>query len=680
MTFSQEANPANEGNAVRETLARVFGHGEFRRHQEDVCRAVVAGRDVLLVMPTGAGKSLCYQLPGLVRGGVTLVVSPLIALMEDQVGKLQALGLRAERIHSGRDRAASRDVCRRYLDGDLDFLFIAPERLRVAGFVPMLAKRTPGLVAIDEAHCISQWGHDFRPDYRLLAEGILPLRPAPVIALTATATPHVQTDIATQLNLVDPILSIHGFRRTNLAIEVLERAPSDRPAIIAEILREPGRRPAIVYAGTRKVAEALAGSLSEFFPAAAYHAGLDASTRDDLQRNFLGGSLDVMVATVAFGMGIDKADVRTVVHAALPGSLEGYYQEIGRAGRDGAPSRAILVQSFVDERMQGFFVDRDYPPVEVVSAIYTEIAKGPLTLEAIARRSRLGTPEVIEKAIEKLWLHGGIKANDDDTLEATDAPWSPAYTAQRQHRCSQISFVRRYIDAPRCRMIQLVRYFGDNEDEPCGHCDICAPDECVAQKHRAAGSEELDAARALLALLAECTSVATGQLFRRYQEGQGSMDRRSFEHVLGGLVRSGKVRIDEASFVNKDGELITFQRARMADGETAAIDSLFVVRASAASREKRGEKKAPKKTPRKASAGPDADVPAHVLDALKRWRKAEAQRHGLPAFRILSDKVLEGVASMAPSSEAELLQVKGLGLNLVRKHGEALLAVLRDAG
>jgi DNA topoisomerase-3 len=663
-------------DALRDTLARVFGHGAFRRHQEEVCRGVAEGRDALVVMPTGAGKSLCYQLPGLVRGGVTLVVSPLIALMEDQVGKLQALGLRAERIHSGRDRLASREVCRRYLAGELDYLFVAPERLRVPGFVPMLAKRTPALVAIDEAHCISQWGHDFRPDYRLLAESVASLRPAPVIALTATATPHVQDDIVAQLGLVDPQLSIHGFRRTNLAIEVIERAPSERAAIIAETLSPEERRPAIVYAATRKVAEELAEELSEHFPVAAYHAGLDASRRDDLQRAFLGGDLDVMVATVAFGMGIDKADVRTVVHAALPGSLEGYYQEIGRAGRDGLPSRAILIQSFVDEHTHGFFIDRDYPPTDVVRAIYKELERGPVTLEALAQKSRLGTPEVIEKAVDKLWLHGGVKANDDDTLEATEHAWAPAYEAQRKHRRDQMAHVRRYVEAPRCRMVQLVRYFGDDEDEPCGHCDVCAPDACVGQKHRDAGPEELEAAQRIVATLAQATSMATGALFRRYQEEGGAMDRRSFEHVLGGLVRSGKVRVEEATFTNKEGERVTFQRARLADGASLEVGAFSVVRAGARAPKRRDrERKAPA---RRSTPAVGHDAPAHVMDALKRWRKLEAQRRGVPAFRILTDKVLEGIAVIDPSSEAELLQVKGLGLTLVRKHGEALLAVLRD--
>lgn len=281
--------------ALNALLQTTFGHGSFRANQEAVCEASTAGRDVLLVMPTGAGKSLCYQLPAVARGGTALVISPLIALMDDQAAKLSALGLRVARIHSGLSRDDSRQACRDYLDGKLQFLFIAPERLRVPGFPEMLGRRKPALIAIDEAHCISAWGHDFRPDYRTLGEHLPSLRPAPVIALTATATPTVQRDIVAQLRLGDPALFIHGFRRHNLAIEVVELSKPRRNAFVVNLLKPEAARPAIVYAPSRKSAEELASLLGK--GAAAYHAGLDPATRDRVQTAFLSGKIDTVVAS-----------------------------------------------------------------------------------------------------------------------------------------------------------------------------------------------------------------------------------------------------------------------------------------------------------------------------------------------------------------------------------------------
>ena len=456
-------------------LHETFGFPAFRANQEAVCRAATDGRDVLLVMPTGAGKSLCYQLPAIARGGTALVISPLIALMDDQANKLSAMGLRVARIHSGLSREDARQACRDYLDGTLQFLFIAPERMRVHGFPEMLAKRKPSLIAIDEAHCISAWGHDFRPDYRTLGDFLPSLRPSPIIALTATATPTVQKDIANQLNLQSPALFIHGFRRDNLAIEVVEMSKPRRPEFAVKLLSDKANRPAIVYAPSRKSAEELASMLGA--NASAYHAGLDPSTRERVQRHFLSGKLEIVVATIAFGMGIDKADVRTVIHIALPGSVEAYYQEIGRAGRDGLPSRTILLHSFADRKMHDFFLERDYPPpteLSRVAAVLTEDFQMP---DLLRQRLRMDA-ESFDNAAQKLASQGAAVIDIEGNVRGTGSTtWRKGYDTQVAFRKSQIDRMAQFAEQLQCRMTALIRHFGDTADgtRPCGHCDFCDP-------------------------------------------------------------------------------------------------------------------------------------------------------------------------------------------------------------
>jgi DNA topoisomerase-3 len=682
------------GASLEDLLHTTFRLPSFRPYQEAVCRAVVEARDVLLVMPTGAGKSLCYQLPGLARGGTTLVVSPLIALMEDQVAKLREVGLRAERIHSGRDRSASRQVCIDYLAGRLDYLFIAPERLSVPGFPEMLAKRKPVLIAVDEAHCISQWGHDFRPDYRLLGQRLPLLRPAPVIALTATATPRVQDDIAGQLGLAREGRFIHGFRRTNIAVEVVEMRPAERRDSVRKILADPERRPAIVYAPTRKEADALGDLLQEKFPAAAYHAGMTTSERDRVQSAFLSGRLEVIVATIAFGMGVDKANVRTVIHTGMPGSLEGYYQEIGRAGRDGKLSRAVLLYSFADRRNHEWFHGRDYPETAELERIYRALKAEPQVDGQI--RKRLGMDEeLFEKALEKLWIHGGALVDPDGNVTVGAAGWQKPYLSQRDHKLQQLELISRYAESHGCRMLHLVQHFGDQEDsgEPCGICDVCAPGDAGVRQMRPLNAPERDLVDRVLTALRGRDGQSTGQLYRETCPEELS-DRKSFERLLGGMARAGLLRITEDEF-EKEGRTIRFQRAVLTPegyrGEAAATARVEIAEEMPRTRKKRQRTDRPDKgetraVRQKIAAGlmPDALGPGaapelvspQVIEALKVWRRAEAQRRRVPAFRILTDRAVHALAASQPRTEADLLNVPGIGPTIVQKYGQEILGIV----
>ncbi|MDA8019214.1 MAG: DNA topoisomerase 3 [Thermoanaerobaculia bacterium] len=672
-----------------ELLKSRFGFDSFRPFQEDACRAVCAGRDVLLVMPTGAGKSLCYQLPGIARGGTTLVISPLIALMEDQVAKLQDQGFAAERIHSGRGRADARKVLDLYAHGELDFLFLAPERLGIPGFPELLARHPPTLVTIDEAHCISQWGHDFRPDYRRLGERLPILRPAPVLALTATATPVVQKDICQQLGVPDAERSIHGFRRSNIAVEVVEMRPSQRTQAVLGVLQDASQRPAIVYAPTRKVAEDLGDELRQHMPSATYHAGLTAADRDRVQTAFLSGKLEVIVATIAFGMGIDKADVRTVIHTGLPGSLEGYYQEIGRAGRDGKPSRAVLLYSWADRRTHEFFHGRDYPDAEILQGLYDRLSSRDAPRESI--EAKLGLEEdVFEKALEKLWTHGGVLIDPEENLRRGRPDWRHPYLGQRQHKLAQLEEICRFAQGSNCRMLTLVDHFGDLEDSgnPCGVCDICSPDRCLVRAFDPPTSEETTALHEILRSLRRRDDQSTGQLFRDSGERIG-LDRKSFERLLTGLTLAEFVATEAHSF-EKNGRTIHYQRAslgpaarRGGTSDLAAKVRLPVVLArqqSAKSQRGKTRRRGRKKTT-SGTTKPRVDLQLdaageHLVSALKEWRLHEAKRRRIPAFRILTNKTLTAIAASRPTNEAELLAVRGVGPTVNKKYGPELLRIV----
>jgi ATP-dependent DNA helicase RecQ len=677
-----------DSTALSDLLHRTFGFSGFRANQEDVCRAATDGRDVLLVMPTGAGKSLCYQLPALARGGTALVISPLIALMDDQSSKLSALGLRTARIHSGLSRDDARQNCRDYLNGTLQFLFIAPERMRVPGFPEMLAKRKPALIAIDEAHCISQWGHDFRPDYRTLGDYLPSLRPAPIIALTATATPNVQRDIATQLRLHDPALFIHGFRRHNLAIEVVELSKPRRSQFTVDLLKSAENRPAIVYAPSRKAAEELASQLGG--SAAAYHAGLDPATRERVQRHFLSGKLEVVVATIAFGMGIDKANVRTVIHTALPGSVEAYYQEIGRAGRDGQPSRTVLLHSFADRKMHDFFLERDYPPADELAHMARALTPDFQAPDDLRKKLRLDL-ESFERTAEKLISQGAASSDIAGNLRSTGQNnWRSGYDSQIAFRRAQIDRMAKFAETPQCRMTALIQHFGDTTDglRPCGHCDFCSPERAQAQTFLEPTPQEDRQLRTILRTLDGASPKATGKLHTDLALG---IDRKQFDRFLNALTRGGLITLTSDTFTNAEGNVINFKRASLThEGRTRdEADSLGVLlpqesMAAAAPRKKNRKEASGRSdgnsTKRRERSAPSTDYSPEqkaLEQRLRDWRKSEAATSGKPAFIVFGDAVLSAIVEACPTTISDLLKVSGIGPEKADRYGAAIVALCR---
>jgi DNA topoisomerase-3 len=449
---------------------------------------------------------------------------------------------------------------------------------------------------------------------------------------------------------------------------------------------------------------ALASTLNSEFPTAAYHAGMPAADRDDVQVKFLADRYEVVVATIAFGMGIDKPDIRTVVHTALPGSVEAYYQEIGRAGRDAKPSRAVLMQSWTDRRTHEFFLDRDYPDPAVLDEVYRLLNDSKQPRSVLEKR--LGMDETLfEKALEKLWIHGGAEVDPAENVRRGATAWRPSYIEQRQHKRMQLELISRYADSYGCRMLSLLEYFGDSEDleTACGVCDICAADRCAVVQHRAPTKQESEVLQHIVDALREQDRQPVGRL---YNAGlwDPDLDRRKFEKLLGALARSGLVRLSMESF-DKSGESIEYRRAalttegRRLQGPVAELVRITTERPKPPRKGKKRPPKGEKKTagekivkapagkaaaPRSAALSPDATRPAEattaLLAALKAWRLEEARRGGIPAFRIFSDRTLSALATSRPRNEEELLSLYGFGPKNVRKYGRKVLKIIAGAG
>jgi ATP-dependent DNA helicase RecQ len=477
--------PYNNANLRHEAHTR-FGVEHFRPGQEEILRNVMEGRDTLGLLPTGAGKSLCYQLPSLLLPHKTVIVSPLISLMQDQQEKLAEVHIEAAKLNSTLSRSQERQTVHEIETGETKIVYVTPERLENPEYLQLLRNQGVSLFVVDEAHCISQWGHDFRPAYLALRDAAEQLGRPPILALTATATPDVTGDIIQQLKMRSPAVINTGIERPNLFWEVFRTVSGieKRKRLIEMLKSEKGC--GIIYVATIKLVEELWQWLTESgYKVAKYHGKLPAHEREQTQQQFMDGQFHAIIATNAFGLGIDKQDIRFVVHYTFPDSLETYYQEAGRAGRDGEPARATLLYRLEDRRIQAFFLGGKYPKREDSLNVFKLLSRSdgakptPLTLKALVAATHLGDRK-IRVIVAQLEGAGIVKRTNQGIVKVQDFPDAVSFDAflseyETRHHTDRerLRAMMRYAESTQCRTRQFKMYFGEAVGEDCQYCDNC---------------------------------------------------------------------------------------------------------------------------------------------------------------------------------------------------------------